>query len=61
MNKATDYIPIRIEQLKEDLAKASNAYDKTWYNRVIQELDWAHQMATTLSSNCYIERDLDKS
>ena len=51
-----DYITVRIEQLKEDMAKASKDYDKSWYNRLIQELDWAKQMNTIPSKNCYMEK-----
>lgn len=38
------YISIRIAQLKEDRDKANTNYDAAWYNRLIQELDWADQM-----------------
>jgi hypothetical protein len=54
--KRPDYIAVRIEQLKEDMAKASKDYDKSWYNRLIQELDWAKQMNTIPSKNCYMEK-----
>ena len=36
------YISIRIAQLKED--RDNTNYDAAWYNRLIQELDWADQM-----------------
>lgn len=53
-----DYIPMRIEQLLEDRDKAKQDYDKLWYTRVIQELDWAQQaIANTKQRNCYMERD----
>ena len=39
--KQPDYITMRVEQLKEDMEKASDPYDKQWYNRIIQELCWA--------------------
>jgi hypothetical protein len=53
-----DYIPMRIEQLLEDREKAKQDYDKLWYTRVIQELDWAQQaIANTKQRNCYMERD----
>ena len=32
------YINVRIGQLKQDMAKAHDEYDKQWYNRIIQEL-----------------------
>ncbi len=53
-----EYIPMRIEQLLEDREKAKQDYDKLWYTRVIQELDWAQQaIANTKQRNCYMERD----
>ena len=53
-----EYIPMRIEQLLEDRDKAKQDYDKLWYTRVIQELDWAQQaIANTKQRNCYMERD----
>ena len=36
-----DYVKIRIGQLEEDKNKASKDYDKQWYNRIINELQWA--------------------
>jgi len=46
-----DYIQMRIEQLTEDMNKASDPYDKQWYQRMIQELSWVvHQQ-----HNCYME------
>ena len=42
---------MRIEQLTEDMNKASDPYDKQWYQRMIQELSWVvHQQ-----HNCYME------
>ena len=29
------YIDVRVQQLKEDMDKASDPYDKQWYNRII--------------------------
>ena len=53
-NKSIEqYIEIRIDQLKEDMKKASNEYDKQWYNRIISELNWAKAP----NHNCYIESD----
>jgi hypothetical protein len=47
---------MRKEQLAEDREKASKAYDKQWYTRLIQELDWAEQAhSKTYSRNCYME------
>lgn len=49
----SEYIDIRIDQLKEDQAKASNPDDRAWYNRLIQELSWAKNQ----NHNCYMESD----
>ena len=49
----TEYINIRIDQLKEDLEKASNPDDRAWYNRLIQELSWAKNQ----NHNCYMGTD----
>jgi len=47
---------MRKEQLAEDRDKASKDYDKQWYTRLIQELDWAQQAINkTYSRNCYME------
>ena len=37
------YIDGRLSQLKEDRDITKNPLDKMWYNRVMQELDWAKQ------------------
>ena len=51
-----DYIVMRQAQLSEDREKASKDYDKQWYTRLIQELDWAQQaMNKTYTGNCYME------
>jgi hypothetical protein len=51
-----NYIIVRKEQLAEDREKASKDYDKQWYTRLIQELDWAEQaQSKTYSRNCYME------
>ncbi len=50
-----NYIEVRIEQLKEELSRPNTEYDKTWYNRLIQELDWARQMGKgKVTKNCYM-------
>ena len=47
---------MRQAQLAEDRDKASKDYDKQWYTRLIQELDWAQQaMNKTYTRNCYME------
>lgn len=50
-----NYIDVRIEQLKEELTKPNSDHDKSWYNRLIQELDWVRQMSTSVTHNCYME------
>jgi len=55
MNKAQQYIDVRIKQLQEDKAKASDPMDRAWYNRLIQELDWTKQMLAKPTHNCYME------
>ena len=54
------YIDTRIEQLKEDMGRAHEEYDKNWYNRIIQELDWVRQMGNRPSHNCYMENQKDE-
>ena len=49
------YITTRIEQLKEDMARAHDKHDQNWYNRLIQELDWVKQMGNRPTHNCYME------
>ena len=49
------YITTRIEQLKEDMARAHDEHDQKWYNRLIQELDWVKQMGNRPTHNCYME------
>jgi hypothetical protein len=34
------YLDVRITQLREDMAKASDPYDVMWYNRLVQEILW---------------------
>jgi hypothetical protein len=52
-----NYIDVRIEQLKEELSRPNTAHDKNWYNRLIQELDWARQMNKgKVTKNCYMEK-----
>jgi len=48
------YITNRINQLKEDMARAHDEHDKNWYNRLIQELTWARDMSGKPSNNCYM-------
>lgn len=55
MSKQNKYIKTRMEQLKEDMSKAHDVRDKSWYNRCIQELDWALQMSDKPTHNCHME------
>ena len=57
MEKLEKYIKTRIEQLKEDKEKAADKYDKMWYTRCIQELNWALQMKGNPTHNCYMGKD----
>tara|TARA_B100000470_G_C19599086_1_gene305803 strand:- start:333 stop:548 length:216 start_codon:yes stop_codon:yes gene_type:complete len=50
-----NYIDTRIDQLKEEMLKPNNEYDRSWYNRLIQELSWVRQMETSPTKNCYME------
>ena len=54
-SKQDKYIATRIEQLKEDMARAHDEHDQNWYNRLIQELDWVKQMGNRPTHNCYME------
>jgi hypothetical protein len=45
------YINVRIAQLKQDMEKAHDDYDKQWYNRIIQELCWVKSQ----QHNCYMD------
>jgi hypothetical protein len=56
VTKVDTYIKTRISQLKEDMSKAHDPHDKQWYNRCIQELDWALQMNSKTDHNCYMEK-----
>ncbi len=49
------YIEVRIEQLKEDMDKAHDQHDKNWYNRLIQELNWARSP----HHNCYMSQEVE--
>ena len=56
--KTEESIDVRISQLKEDMAKASDPMDQAWYNRLIQELDWVKQMGSKPTHNCYIGQEI---
>lgn len=56
----TRYIESRITLLKNDLQLASDTYDKMWYKRLIQELDWALEMESKPTLNCTLsKRDIE--
>jgi len=60
-NKQEDYIKSRIVQLMDDMNKASDEYDKQWYNRLIQELSWVQDMSgENVKTNCYMEKNYIK-
>jgi hypothetical protein len=51
------YIDARISQLKSDRNLSKNPADVMWYNRTMQELDWAKQAVTgEYSEKCVLER-----
>ena len=47
---------MRMKQLEEERDNPNNnEYDSLWYNRIIQELDWAQQaQSKTKPRNCYM-------
>ena len=50
------YIETRQAQLADDRDRASDGYDKQWYNRLIQELDWVLMMeGKKTKRNCSID------
>lgn len=57
--KRSDYINVRMEQLKIERDNPNNSeIDSEWYNRIIQELDWAQMMLRdTQQTNCFMEKD----
>ena len=56
--KQDRYITARIQQLTEELSKTQSDYDKSWYKRIIQELDWVIQMRDKPTKNCNLEEYL---
>ena len=56
--KQIRYINARIQQLTEELSKTQSDYDKSWYKRIIQELDWVIQMRDKPTKNCNLEEYL---
>lgn len=57
-DKQDRYITVRIQQLAEELRKSNSEYDKSWYKRLIQELDWVIQMRNKPTKNCNLEEYL---
>jgi len=55
---AENYINMRMEQLSVERDNPHNSeMDSKWYNRIIQELDWAQQaMNKTTQRNCFMEK-----
>jgi hypothetical protein len=39
-----DYVNVRCHQLETEAMKCHDEYDRSWYNRIIQELRWAEAM-----------------
>jgi hypothetical protein len=56
--KQDRYLTARIQQLTEELSKTKSDYDKSWYKRMIQELNWVIQMRDKPTKNCNIEEYL---
>ena len=55
-NITNQYIDTRILQLKEDNDKAKDPHDQKWYNRLIQELEWARQAVSgKFEKDCALE------
>ena len=54
--KAHDYIDMRIKQLNEERDKCSEEYDRMWFNKTAQELEWVREMLTGRKrGNCVID------
>ncbi len=56
-SRRSDYIGMRMEQLAVERDNPNNnEIDSAWYQRIIQELDWAQQaMNKTTQRNCFME------
>lgn len=56
---AANYINMRMEQLAVERDNPHNSeIDSKWYNRIIQELDWAQQAINkTTQRNCFMEKN----
>lgn len=54
-----EYINMRVAQLKIERDNPYNdAIDSEWYNRIIQELEWAKQvlLEDVQPTNCFMEK-----
>jgi hypothetical protein len=56
-SRRSDYIEMRMEQLSVERDNPNNnEIDSAWYQRIIQELDWAQQAINkTTKRNCFME------
>jgi len=59
-----EYIKMRISMLKIERDNPRNSeYDAHWYNRIIQELEWAEGMLLSedypKTSNCFMENEVN--
>jgi hypothetical protein len=56
-SRRSDYIEMRMEQLSIERDNPNNnEIDSAWYQRIIQELDWAQQAINkTTKRNCFME------
>lgn len=51
-----EYLEARLRELTEDMGRSTQEHDKKWYNRLIQELDWARQLNNgKFTNDCYME------
>ena len=55
LNAKENYIKTRISQLMDDMNRAHDQHDKNWYNRLIQELNWA----ASPHHNCYMSKEVE--
>ena len=53
-----DYVNVRCHQLETEAMKCNDEYDRSWYNRIIQELRWAEAMmlGSEEKENCSLPR-----
>lgn len=63
-NAKKEYLKMRISMLKIERDNPNNDdYDSQWYNRLIQELEWAESILLSdeypKTSNCFMENELN--